>query len=175
MMVNKRGRKERIGRKTNLVTPGMMENVVKQKRTVKGCISATSVAKDDTREKSVENNLSLKCLKYLEHSVWTNTDTSPSFSPTACYTLTAERLPQPSPNEFLNFDAIDTIWDNPELFKIVTPINVLKFEELLKSHPNQPFVESACTSLHEGFWPWVNTKKDEYPVTWDFSERPPEN
>ena len=67
---------------------------------------------------------------------------------------------------------MDTIRNNPQLFKIVTPINVLKFEELLNSHPNKSFVESVCTSLCEGFWPWANTQREEYPATWDFSERP---
>ena len=32
-----------------------------------------------------------------------------------------------------------------------------------------------CTSLREGFWPWARTQKEEYPVTWDFSNRPPKN
>ena len=43
----------------------------------------------------------------------------------------------------------------------------------MQSHLNKPFVESICTSLREGFWPWDNTQKDDYPTTWDFSERPP--
>lgn len=33
-------------------------------------------------------------------------------------------------------------------------------------------MESVCTSLWEGFWPWANTQREEYPVTWDFTERP---
>ena len=28
-------------------------------------------------------------------------------------------------------------------------------------------------SLREGFWPWADTQKEEYPTTWDFSGRPP--
>jgi hypothetical protein len=75
--------------------------------------------------------------------------------------------------EFSNVDAMNTIQDNPHLFKIVTPIDVTQFEKLLESHPNKPFVQSVCTSLREGFWPWANTQKEEYPTTWDFSERPP--
>jgi hypothetical protein len=107
----------------------------------------------------------------MERSVWTNIDTASSFSPTACCTLTDRPLPRPPPEESLNLDALNTIRDNPKLFKIVTPINVLQFEKLLESHPNQPFVKSVCTSLREGFWPWANTQKEEYPITWDFSER----
>ena len=68
---------------------------------------------------------------------------------------------------------METIRDNPHLFEIVTPINVDRFEELLASHPNTPFVQSVCTSFREGFWPWAITQKEEYPVTWDYSERPP--
>ena len=46
---------------------------------------------------------------------------------------------------------------------------------MLKTHPtsNKPFVGSVCTSFCEGFWPWANTQKEEYLITWDFSERPP--
>jgi hypothetical protein len=82
-------------------------------------------------------------------------------------------LPRPPPEEFANLDAITTIYDNPHLFRLVTPINIDRFEELLESHPNVPFVESVCISLREGFWPWANTQKKEYPITWNFSDHPP--
>ena len=39
-------------------------------------------------------------------------------------------------------------------------------------HPNRPFVESVCTSLRDGFWPWANTQKESYPVMWDFLDCP---
>ena len=68
---------------------------------------------------------------------------------------------------------MNTVRDNPHLFEIVTPINVSQFEELLQTHPNKPFVDSVCLSLREGFWPWADTQKEEYPTTWDFSDRPP--
>ena len=126
--------------------------------------------KEDIGERNVENNSVPKHLKYLEHSVWTDADASPSFSPTACSTLTDKPLPRPPAEEFLNSDALDTIRDNPHLFKIITPINILQFEKLLDSHLNKPFVQLVCTSLHYGFWPWANTQKEDYLVTWDFSE-----
>jgi hypothetical protein len=65
-----------------------------------------------------------------------------------------------------------TIEENPHLFPIVTPINVDCFEELLATHPNQPYVKSVCTALREGFWPWADTHTDEYPITHDNSDRP---
>ena len=134
-------------------------------------MSATSARKQDIKERSVESDPAMKRPKYFERSVWTDADMSPSFSPTACCTLTDGPLPRPAPEEFLNADAMNTIHNNPHLLKIVTPINVSKFENLLESHPNRPFVQSVCTSLREGFWPWADTRKEEYPVTWDFSER----
>ncbi|KAH9857232.1 hypothetical protein C2E23DRAFT_900451 [Lenzites betulinus] len=60
-----------------------------------------------------------------------------------------------------------TLRAHPHLFKIVTPINVERFEELLQAHPNQAFVRSVTRSLREGFWPYADAKPDEYPDTWD--------
>jgi hypothetical protein len=174
MMVDERERKERTGRKMNRVTSGTMENAVKRKRIVEDSMCATNAGKEDIKGRSAESlELVPKRPKYLQRSVWTDIDTSPSFSPTASCTLSDKPLPRPPPQEFLNLEAMDTIRNNPHLFKIVTPINVNQFEILLESHPNRPFVQSVCTSLQEGFWPWANTQKEEYPVTWDFSERPP--
>jgi hypothetical protein len=68
---------------------------------------------------------------------------------------------------------MSTVRDNPHLFRIVTPIKVDAFEHLLSSHPNHPFVDSVCRSLHEGFWSFAHTQKESYPVTWDHSNRPP--
>lgn len=84
--------------------------------------------------------------------------------------MTDDLLPRLPPEEFSNIEAVTTICDNPHLFKIVTPIDVTRFERLLESHPNRPFIESVCISLWEGFWPWANIQKEEYPVTWDLSE-----
>jgi hypothetical protein len=167
----------RIGRETNRVTNGTTGNAVKRKRTVEDCMCATSAERADTEERNVENRelseLIPKRPKYLERSVWTDVETSPSYSPTAWSTLMDVPLPRPPPEEFANLDAMTTICENPHLFKLVTPINIDRFEELLGTHPNVPFVESVCTSLREGFWPWANTQKREYPITWDFSDRPP--
>jgi hypothetical protein len=50
-----------------------------------------------------------------------------------------------------------TIAKHPDLFKVVTPINVEVFAHLLGDHPNQPFVRSVCDGLRNGFWPWADT------------------
>ena len=168
--MGKRGREAKTGRKMNLVTNEMMENAVKWRKTAEGYMSATDVGKEDIKEKSVENEPVPRHPKYLKRSVWTDANTSPSFSPTACATLSDKPLLRPPPDEFSNSDAMNTIQDNPHLFKIITPINIFQFEKLLDSHLNKAFVQFVCTFLRDSFWPWANTQKGEYPVTWDFSE-----
>ena len=171
-----KGRKERIGRKMNLATNGMTVNATKRKRIAEDCMSATNAERKVTKERTVErleHASEPKRPRYMERSVWTDVDSSPLVSPTAACTLSDEPLPRPSTQEYSNLDAMNTVRNNPHLFKIVTPINVDRFEELLETHLNKPFVQSVCTSFREGFWPWANTQKEEYPATWDFSERPP--
>jgi hypothetical protein len=166
----------RIGRKTNLATNGMKESATKRKRIAGDDTYVTDVEREDIRGRSVERPdlaPNLKRPRYLDRSVWTDVDDTPIISPTACCTMTDDSLPRPPAEEYENHDALSTIKSNPHLFRIVTPINVDRFEQLLSSHPNKPFVQSVCTSLREGFWPWAKTQKEEYPVTWDFSDRPP--
>ena len=169
-----RGNGARTGKGMSHAINGTMGSVTKETTTAEGCTSATNVRRQGIRAETVESReMEPMRPRYMQHSVWADTDASHHISPTACCTLTDDPLPRPPPEEFRNFDAVSTVNDNPHLFKIVTPINVVRFEELLESHPNRPFVHSVCTSLREGFWPWANTLKDEYPTTWDFSERPP--
>src|ERR1700678_621337 len=169
-----RGKGARTGEGMSHAIDGTMGSVTKERTTAEGCTSATNVRKQGIRAETVESReMEPKRPRYMQHSVWTDTDASHHFSPTACCTLTDDTLPRPLPEEFMNLDTVSTVNNNPHLFKIVTPINVARFKELLKSHLNRPFVHSVCTSLHEGFWPWANTQKEEYPATWDFFERPP--
>jgi len=100
--------------------------------------------------------------KYLRHNLW---EESPSLSLTcAKWTEHALPLPQPPLTELLNPIISKTITDNLDLFQIVTPINIVAFEELLSLHPNQLFVWSVCTGLREGFWPWADTSLDSLPA-----------
>jgi hypothetical protein len=165
----------RIGRKMNPVTNGMKGGVVNQKRSVEGYMFAITAEKEDTKGKIVERpDIELEHPKYMQRSVCTRMmEDSSWISPTVVCTMTDDLLPRPPPEEYMNQAAVSTIKNNPHLFRIVTPINVDCFEELLKTHLNKLFVQSICISLHEGFWPWATTQKEEYPTTWDFSERPP--
>ena len=76
--------------------------------------------------------------KYLRYNIW---DPDSDFSPnTSDWTLTAKPLEGP-PQSALEDEAVTkTLNENPDLFKIVTPINVNVFESYLSSHPNQAFV-----------------------------------
>jgi len=111
--------------------------------------------------------------KYLRYNIW---DSGEHFSwSSADWTETASPLPPIPESELANPVVMNTINENRHLFDIVTPIFVDRFEELLESHPNQPFVKSVCCGLHEGFWPWANTHIGDYPDTVDFSLREPDN
>ncbi|KAG2348112.1 DNA/RNA polymerase [Suillus weaverae] len=96
-------------------------------------------------------------------------------SRTALWTETAEPLPRPPPDEFLNLHALQTIEENPSLFVVSTPIKIDVFESLLLDHPNQPFVHSVITGLREGFWPFANTHPNQWPIVYDNSDRPPKS
>ncbi|KAL1950137.1 hypothetical protein VTO73DRAFT_5260 [Trametes versicolor] len=68
-----------------------------------------------------------------------------------------------------------TLRAHPDLFKIVTPINVDRLKALTLDHPNQPFVCSVLRSLCRGFWPFADSKPDFYLDTWDEKRPPPDD
>ena len=111
--------------------------------------------------------------KYLRYNLWDNEErdvpTSKIPSDLADWTETTKPLPTVPRSEFGNIEAMRTIKDNHNLFKIVTPVNVNGFERLLVTHPNHAFMESVCRGLREGFWPWVETQYEAYPCVVDES------
>jgi len=109
----------------------------------------------------------LKRPRHRRGLIWSPTDIS--FSPTARSSEYAEPVPVPPPHESADSDALRVVAARPDLFRIVTPINVDCFEELLQDHPNQPFVRSVCHALREGFWPWADTSDLSYPSISDNS------
>ena len=103
--------------------------------------------------------------KYLRHNLW-----SPDAEPkvvAAEWTETAAPLPRPPPSEYENHSVRETLEKRPDLFRIVSPIQVAVLARLLRNHPNQEFVNSVLEGLRDGFWPWATTVKDGYPVTHD--------
>ncbi|RDX43240.1 hypothetical protein OH76DRAFT_1361410 [Lentinus brumalis] len=109
--------------------------------------------------------------RFLRGFVWNDRDEFPaSFG---ALSLTHAPLPD-VPASIRNDPVINsTLRARPDLFEIVTPINVDVFESLLCDHPNQPFVRSVLRGLREGFWPFADAKPAEYPETWDETRDPP--
>ena len=107
MIADEKGNVERIGRRMNPVTNGMTGSVLKRKRIAEDCMFATSVNRKDTKERIVESEVMMKRPRYMERSVWTDADSAPLFSPTACCTLSDEPLPRPPLRELSNHDAYE--------------------------------------------------------------------
>ena len=83
------------------------------------------------------------------------------------WTEIAEPLPRPPLSEYKNLVALQTLNEQPDLFRVVSPIQVEVLDRLLKNHPNRKFVSSVLDGLREGFWPWATTTKEGYPTTHD--------
>lgn len=66
-----------------------------------------------------------------------------------------------------------TVDSHPELFKIVTPIKHEVLREYLNIHPNFELVDSVCDGLEQGFWPWADINKDNFPTINDESRPTP--
>jgi len=71
-------------------------------------------------------------------------------SPSAAFTEIALPFPRPPTSELANKLVSSTIQARPDLFQIVTPLNLLRIKQMLSTHPNRPFVDSLCLSLQEG-------------------------
>ena len=97
--------------------------------------------------------------------IWRATDTPQAVS--AYSTLTAAPVPSPPENELQNTVALKTISENPDLFKVVSPIKADVFKKQLADHPNKSFVKSVVRGLKDGFWPWADT--NDLPTTYDGS------
>ena len=105
--------------------------------------------------------------KYLRYNVW---DPEGNLAiTTAEWTETAKPLPRPPPVQLMHPVVGETVSKHPDLFKIVSPVNIERFRDLLSDHPNQPFVKSVCEGLKYGFWPWADIWKPDYPETLDLS------
>lgn len=98
--------------------------------------------------------------------LWPESVTSP-VTPSATLSETLRPLPVPPESECTNLAALRTIALHPELFHVVTPIHVDRFEAALAPHPNRPLVQSVVHGLREGFWPMANFEGLDFPEIWD--------
>ena len=115
---------------------------------------AGSVASVKTKER-----LALRGLhpRYVRDMLWEE-DRYPAFQASAELsddTRVATLMPCPPLLDSLKPEYLHTMAQHPELFRIVTPLNVLRFKYLLRDHPNRAFVDSVVRSLREGAWPWA--------------------
>jgi hypothetical protein len=101
--------------------------------------------------------------------IWPASDRDTPGTGSAYSTLTAAPVPSPPKNELQNKVALRTISENPDLFKVVSPIKADVFEEHLTDHPNPTFVNSVVSALKNGFWPWADTSDPSFPTTYDGS------
>lgn len=156
------------------IAPTRSKAAASKKVIVDTATSASNVGDQDTRDCSAHNLFSVGLgtrPAYLRYNVWPD---APNLSPTAAdWTESARPLMRPPAEEFKNANAMRTIEDHQELFKIVTPIKVDVFESLLVNHPNQPFVRSVCDGLCFSFWPWAHTTGPTTPITHDESRPTP--
>lgn len=84
--------------------------------------------------------------------------------PAADFSLTAPPFPDPPIGVVEDQIAQATLAARPELFRIVTPIDVEQLEILLKDHPNRPLVVSTLKGLRNGFWPYADVETVSEPI-----------
>ena len=80
----------------------------------------------------------------------------------------APPMPLPPPCSSFPMHFLKTLDGNPQLFKIISPINMAKLKYLLLDHPNQPFVKSVLQLMREGAWPWAHTPPSSF---WPFNDQ----
>jgi hypothetical protein len=106
---------------------------------------------------------------YLRNLFWD--DSANCIGRTATLSEYLSPLPGVPEEELENEVVTRTIADYPQLFQIITPINIDRFESLLTNHPNPAYVQSVLRGLREGFWPWANTNFRGYPLTQDYYQQ----
>ncbi|PPQ75846.1 hypothetical protein CVT26_001222, partial [Gymnopilus dilepis] len=79
-------------------------------------------------------------------------------------------LPCVSAHKLNNTVLSQTIRSYPDLFAIVIPVRIHTLRNLLVSHPNQPFIDSACHGLTHGFWPWADSADSNFSSPRDVEE-----
>ncbi|OCH92398.1 hypothetical protein OBBRIDRAFT_802588 [Obba rivulosa] len=84
-------------------------------------------------------------LQYAQLFIWSDSDAS--VITVTEFFLFHPPLPDVPESEPLNHTVNETLKEHLHLFKIVTPINIEQFKELLLKHLNRSFVESVLKGL----------------------------
>jgi len=69
-------------------------------------------------------------------------------------TESALPLPKAPTDVYSQKVMVEAIIPYPEIFRISTPLNVVRFEELLRGFPNSAHSDSWICALRQGLWPW---------------------
>ncbi|CCM06786.1 uncharacterized protein FIBRA_09085 [Fibroporia radiculosa] len=156
-----------------LVTGGMQGNVTKPESSVASSTTTPNVDSVPIPHVNAplrDMNVRRPC--YRRNWIWAEHDGYPR-QMVAQASLSLPPIPEVPEEEKSDFQVTTTLDLYSHLFTVITPINVDRFESLLESHPNQPFVKSVCHALREGFWPWANTMCSRYPTGWEELRPPP--
>jgi hypothetical protein len=105
----------------------------------------------------------IKYPRFTRGFLWKLRSDSRYLTPSASATEHVPPLPAPPDSILRDPDTVYTLTHFPDLFKVVTPINVKRFSSLLDSHPNCPFVDSVVRGLTDGFWPLADDDPELYP------------
>ncbi|KAL7284900.1 hypothetical protein ACG7TL_002214 [Trametes sanguinea] len=103
--------------------------------------------------------------------LWSS-DPSAPVTPLATLSETMNALPAPPVLDPQYAPAWETIRNHPHFFRVVSPLKVDVFEQLLESHPNRPLVESVCRGFREGFWPFADPALSDLPDCWEENSGP---
>ena len=95
--------------------------------------------------------------RYMRDLLWEE-DCYPVFQASADLSedpLITTPMPLPPPHSSFHPEFLQGLDAHPELFNIVTPTDVDRFDYLLSDYPNHLIVASVVRVLHEGAWPWA--------------------
>src|SRR5258706_6178514 len=82
-----------------------------------------------------------------------------SCTPSATYMESAPAVPNVPSADYCYVEVTNTITLYPHLFRIITPVNVDRFELLLHNHPNSKLVSSVCHGFRSCLLAFANTEK----------------
>lgn len=157
-----------MARRTKHVAVGMMNGAPIMTAGIDmpaSCVAVPTSHQSATNHLPLNRRLASDCPRCLRGMLWDDTETP--VTPLATQSETLHPLPRLLASELNNEQARHMLCENPDLFKVVTPINVNRFEAALKTHPNHSLVNSVVAGLHEGFWLFTDFEGLDMSDTWE--------
>ena len=107
------------------------------------------ISPDESLTHQELNHSRWKRPKWTRGFIWSKNEHSRT--PSATATETAPPYASIPKEELQNLVAIETINSRPDLFKIISPIDVDHFQELLRDHPNCALVDPLVSHSEKDF------------------------